>query len=336
MAFTEADMGGTGTPATPTTPTTPASSTGTSYTFPSDLRSSMIYCNISVHRYQRQRISSIASFPTVGVISLPMPVNLLDAYGSSIGPANLGIFGALGQNLGAIENAATKAINAASNPKVGAAAALGGLAGAVLTRGSKVGAAAGAGVGAAVAMQGVQQIIRDAIAKGGQSNLSYKGIKDGIAKGIALNPLAGDGPLPSAVRVSKGILPNPHTVSTFEGMRLKTFNLSWRLAPKSEAESTTLQNIVNFIKVSMHPQETHASFALNYPKVFRVTFTGAKDMPTIRHSFVTNFQINPYGSGQAAFFRSGYPTSYEINMELQELETLYVNSNNQITTVSSR
>ena len=334
MAFTEADLGGTGTPATPTTP---ASSTGTSYTFPSDLRSSMIYCNISVHRYQRQRIRSTASFPTVGVISLPMPVNLLDAYGSSIGSPNLGIFGALGQNLGAIEKAANEVINAASNPRVAGGAIAGGLIGAFLTKGKMGGAAAGAGVGAAVAMGPAgQQKIRDAIAKGMSTDVSYKGIKDGIATSIALNPLAGDGPLPSAARVSKGILPNPHTVSTFEGMRLKTFNLSWRLAPKSEAESTTLQNIVNFIKVSMHPQETFASFALRYPKVFRVTFTGAKDMPTIRHSFVTNFQINPYGSGQAAFFRSGYPTSYEINMELQELETLYVNSNNQITTVSSR
>lgn len=334
MAFTEADLGGTGTPATPTTP---ASTTSTSYTFPSDLRSSMIYCNISVHRYQRQRNSSTATFPTVGVISLPMPVNLLDAYGSSIGSPNLGIFGALGQNLGAIEKAASTVLNEASNPRTAAGILGGGVLGALLTRGRASGAAIGAAAGGVIASgEKALKPIREAIAKGSQTDVSYQGIKSGIATGIALNPLAGDGPLPSAARVSKGILPNPHTVSTFEGMRLKTFNLSWRLAPKSEAESTTLQNIINFIKVSMHPQEAFASFALNYPKVFRVTFTGAKDMPTIRHSFVTNFQINPYGSGQAAFFRSGYPTSYEINMELQELETLYVNSNNQITTVSSR
>jgi len=320
--------------------TSSAVTAASSYTYPSDLKSQQIYCNILIGQYTRNRSATNATFATTGTISLPMPLNFLDSYGASIGSPNLGIFGALGQNIGAVENAATNALNTIqNNPESTAKGAIvGGLLGAIFGRGRVGAAAAGAVVGGAIGASGADKV-RESIAKGLNAisdNASYNQIKSGIATSVALNPLAGDGPLAKAARVSKGIVPNPHTVSTFEGMRLKTYNLNWRFSPKSEAESRTIAAIVELIKRAMHPKSAFASFALTYPNVIRVTFSGTKDIPNIRTSFISNFQVNPYGSGQAAFFRSGYPTSYEIQLELQELETLFVGANGALTTAHSR
>lgn len=103
------------------------------------------------------------------------------------------------------------------------------------------------------------------------------------------------------IQTSLGVVRNPHTAVLFENVNLKQYQLSWRLSPRNKKQAQTLEDIINKLKISMHPTLGLAGFALDYPNLFKVDFnintSKASSIPSINYSFLTDFRIDPSPEG---------------------------------------
>ena len=144
-----------------------------------------------------------------------------------------------------------------------------------------------------------------------------------VTPGISDTSAQGSSKIGQLGQLELGLIRNPHLTTLFDGVRLKTYTFTWKLAPRSEAEARQLESIIQYIKAYMHPEINANSrgFALDYPYLASLDFVvGAnKNLPNVKVSFITALQVNNSGSGVPAFFRDGKSVSLEMSMSFQEI-----------------
>lgn len=143
-------------------------------------------------------------------------------------------------------------------------------------------------------------------------------------KALALSPLVPDS-WKDRLSVFSGVVANPHTNLIFEGVNLKSYTLTWRVSPRSVQESDMINEIKNTIKQRIHPEETLNGYALDYPDVVYITYTGeaAQYLPIHHKSMVTDFTVN---SVEGEKYRSGAPIELELMMSVQEMAIITRNT----------
>jgi len=155
--------------------------------------------------------------------------------------------------------------------------------------------------------------------KGGQFSVAKA--MELATKAAALAPGVSDTGVGRLAQSIEGIVRNPHLTTIFEGMRLKTYQFTWRLSPQSAKEADTLANIVTTLKRAMHPSIAAGGFALDYPYLAEVQFldlnTGV--IPEVRSSFITSLSINGNGTGIPAFYKDGQPVAIDLQLSFQEI-----------------
>lgn len=234
-------------------------------------------------KYSRFEPSDQPSEQTTAMVSLPLPLNISD--NSSIRTTTLDLNG-FGTDYG------QGAINAANQSA---------------TEGTFRGILDALGAGISVANEEIKMM--------GQN------FKVSALRGLALAPLTPDSIKPTAGMYA-GVVRNPHTNLVFEGVNPKTFALSWRLSARSQQESDALNSIVALIKERIHPEETIARYALDYPDLVNVEYTGdaASYLPNIRRAMISSFQVTPGAGGNGlSFYKSGAPVEYQIDIMMSEL-----------------
>lgn len=124
------------------------------------------------------------------------------------------------------------------------------------------------------------------------------------------------------IQKALGQVPNPHASVFFKGMPLRQFSWSWKLVPKNERDSQTLQAMLSIIKTMMLPERN--GDMLRYPDMVQPKVITQGDTPYSKYSkcFIENFSINYTGEGSSSFFRNGHPVSVVINLQLRENELL--------------
>jgi len=156
-----------------------------------------------------------------------------------------------------------------------------------------------------------------------EGTLSSAMVSDIAKKAAALTPgISGTG-LGGFFQQQVGMVRNPHLTTLFEGVRLKNYQFTWKLAPKSEQEARVLNSLIESIKIAMHPTVIGSGFALEYPDIATLDFVlgaAAKNMPKVRESFITRFDVNNAASGAPAFFTDGQPVSTELSIAFQEID----------------
>lgn len=147
---------------------------------------------------------------------------------------------------------------------------------------------------------------------------------EGSVKGVALTaaalaPLVPDG-IKNIGEIYAGVVRNPHSTVYFDGVNLKSFNLTWRMSARSREESDAIQKIIETIKERIHPEEFLNGMALNYPDLVYVEFRGpSKDyLPKFQRAFVNDVSLT-IGGGNMAFYKSGAPVEVELMMSFTEL-----------------
>jgi hypothetical protein len=162
-----------------------------------------------------------------------------------------------------------------------------------------------------------EEIVKDL--KGGQSAISKMG--EITLQALALTPGISDTGISRLAQATAGVVRNPHLTTIFEGVKLKTYQFTWKLAPQSAAEAKTLNSIITTLKSLMHPQLAAGGFALEYPYLASVEFTNINDAiaPNVRDSFITGMQINGGGTGPLAFYKDGQPVAIDLSLSFQEI-----------------
>ena len=261
------------------------SSSVTQYAFPEV--QPQFFTRLTLREYSRPKPGSQATKNISGYIRLPLPNSIADAYNMDVNGESLGLLGNISGDLIESKNRMM---------------------------------AAG---------QSAAQAFKNAYNSGDVGSISKLGFQTmALAPGIsdiagALTPGVSGQQVQAFAGAQAGVVRNPHITSIFEGVRLKTYDFSWRLSPKSEAEAKKMNNMINYLKAFMHPAvlQNSGGFALEYPYIANVEFVGLPKQvtPFVNDSFITSLSIGSSAGYGLALYRDGQPVSIELNLHFQEI-----------------
>lgn len=129
--------------------------------------------------------------------------------------------------------------------------------------------------GGGTAIQALQDVITSkGVVKRAQQYIATKAASEVISKiGFQIDP-------EGYITRRTGTIPNPNLELLFNGPKLKSFGLAFKLTPRSEDEAHQIRNIIKFFKKGMAPirgVDQQSSFFLGTPNIFRVKFIPSKD-----------------------------------------------------------
>jgi len=153
-------------------------------------------------------------------------------------------------------------------------------------------------------------------------NIEQSSAKSAMKVGVALaTSKFSDGGIKAASQLHTGLILNPHTTAMFDGVALRSYNLDWRLSPKTKEESDRLNEIFTAIKLRSLPGELAGGLSLNYPDTVQISFEGKVKsyFPGYQRSFLTSLSVNPDSNGGIILYNSGAPVTYNLQLGFIEL-----------------
>jgi hypothetical protein len=254
--------------------------------FPANLDKHFILFKVK----KRERSSKLTAPSTnvKSVISLPVPAALSTGYNAKYANMPIGPAGALAQQVAAGESALTSVSDMLSTESGKES-----LKGAIKN------------VGAALAQEQLSTVIGGAIG--------------GIAGAVA-GEAAGQG-LQGTLQTA-GVARNPHLAVLFEGVDMRTHQFNYKLIPKNEGESATLQDIIKQFKLAMAPEFIESGHFFNYPDEFDIEFSNTSYLFKIGTSVLTDFQVNYTAQDGSLFHSNRAPVAVSISMTFQELDII--------------
>ena len=130
---------------------------------------------------------------------------------------------------------------------------------------------------------------------------------------------------------TEGKVINPNMELIFNGPQLRPFNFTWKMSPRSEAESIVIKKIIRMFKQSMAPQRTEAQLFLRAPNTYKLQFIHAATrkehdfLPLIKECAMTGFNVNYTPDGNYATYRNSAMVAVELSFSFQELEPIFNN-----------
>jgi hypothetical protein len=129
-----------------------------------------------------------------------------------------------------------------------------------------------------------------------------------------------------------GTVINPNLELLFNGPKLRAFQFSFKMAPRSADEAKHIRGIIKFFKKAMAPKRaksggTGDEFFLGAPNIFRIKFMNGKKesntLPTLKTCALVNFTVNYTADGFYSAFNDGQPVSVQIDLSFAELTPIY-------------
>ena len=153
----------------------------------------------------------------------------------------------------------------------------------------------------------------------------------------AVNILGANTSFSGVLARSTGQILNPNTELLFNGVKLRSFNFSFNLAPRNGTEAKEIKKIIIELKRNMAPTSTIAEKSdqggtglfLKSPNVFRLKYKTGNNDHKFLNSFIvaalTNVQVNYTGSGTYMTYNDDSKTPVHMVMQLsfQELSPIY-------------
>jgi len=160
---------------------------------------------------------------------------------------------------------------------------------------------------------------------------------EGPARDRAIRTLAGmtnitaaagfDFRLQDIMELGSGKVPNPNKAALFKGMNFRSFQYSFKFAPKSQAELNAAYDIINEFRMNMHPERSD-KFFLQYPSEFNITYQYAgkdnKWLTKIADCALVDMTVD-FGAGGAFTAiqgTEGAPSEITMTLQFKELEVL--------------
>ena len=125
-----------------------------------------------------------------------------------------------------------------------------------------------------------------------------------------------------------GAVFNPNTELLFQGPQLRAFNFTFKLTPRSDAESTTVKRIIGFFKRNMAPQTVESGLYLKAPKIFSIKYyhndkEGHPGLGLIKDCALQSCSVDYTPDGSYMTFEEGTMVSYNLSLQFMELEPIY-------------
>lgn len=246
---------------------------------------------------------TVAGVQRAGSIALPLPLNINDTLSINVQAGQLGVIGAGVADIavGRGNSMLTAAMNAAGQAGQATATA----ASDFLTTGDITGI---------TNLASTSQQYASFFARAGLTSLSPE--------------------IGQALSVSSGTAVNPHATLVFDGVTLKNFDLRWQLAPKNDAESIEISNIIRTIKTKILPRyaplgsgagnSSLSRALLKYPNMVDIYFVGLDPSRIFKfkRSMVRSFTVDysPHGNVLNKGPLGSAPAFVNLDMSFTEAE----------------
>lgn len=187
---------------------------------------------------------------------------------------------------------------------------------------SELGVAGAAASGMAGALM---TALENSPTEGNQSETDYSKLVGDLMQGGAafVAETVGGTNVGQGISLGLGITTNPHVALLFKGMGLKTFSFSWKFAPRSQAESDILKNIIKDLKKKSHPKYRSEgnNFFLKYPNEVDLFYYGSGDyLHYFKRAAITGMEVNYQPDGTAVMAGTGAPAFVELTLQFQETQ----------------
>ena len=124
-----------------------------------------------------------------------------------------------------------------------------------------------------------------------------------------------------------GAVVNPNMELLFNAPSLRPFAFTFRLAPRNNEESRQILNIIRFFKQGMAPIRTKTQLYLKSPHTFRIQYLQRNrdsiSLNRFKECALQTFAVDYTPEGQYATYKDGVMTSYQVQMQFQELEPVF-------------
>ena len=133
--------------------------------------------------------------------------------------------------------------------------------------------------------------------------------------------------------VTTGQVLNPNTEVLYKGPKMRTFSLSFKMAPRNDKECTIIKQIIETFKYATLPnfggaQDENVSF-VKVPQLVDVTFmTGNKANEWVtqyKPAVITDFSVSYTPDGAWATLPNGAPVATQITVQFNETKMVYAN-----------
>ena len=184
---------------------------------------------------------------------------------------------------------------------------------------------------AGIAKDGIEKGMKGAL---GQMSKTFNKLQGGEnnadAQAVASNLIAGaaTGIGQQLLTRATGAIINPNMELLFSGPSLRPFNFTFKLSARNKTEADQIIGIIRFFKRGMAAQRSESELFLKSPHTFKLQYLlrGKEDHPyigQIKECALKSFSVNYTPENNYATYESGLMVSYEITMDLQELEPVF-------------
>lgn len=147
---------------------------------------------------------------------------------------------------------------------------------------------------------------------------------------MAVNNLNANVSAEALLSRSTGKVLNPNMELLFKGVKLRSFNFTFNMAPRDEGESKSIKNIIRTFKKSMAARTSSGSGAglfIDSPNIFQLEYRSGNKKHKFLHSFkpcaLTNMNVDYTGSGVYATYEDATPVHMKLTLSFQELNPIY-------------
>tara|TARA_B100001094_G_scaffold138143_1_gene133727 strand:- start:1692 stop:2690 length:999 start_codon:yes stop_codon:yes gene_type:complete len=126
-----------------------------------------------------------------------------------------------------------------------------------------------------------------------------------------------------------GSIVNQNTELLFNSVKMRAFDFSWDIVPRSGDEALVVKRIIRLLKTRLAPKNdrSNPSGFLNSPDIFRISYMKGGSAHPFLNSFkacaLSNMTVNYTASGTYATYDDGSPVHLSMSLKFQELNPVY-------------
>ena len=189
--------------------------------------------------------------------------------------------------------------------------------------------------GAVEVMEGGFAGLKDAraVLKGAVEGAGLDGqnIKSLLQKQLAINAVnifGANVSLDQVLARSQGKIFNPNMELLFDGVKLRSFNFSFKLTPRDKNESTQIKYIIRSLKKNMAAKTVEqGNLYLKTPNVFELSYMRGNALHPFLNKFkqaaLTDIKVNYTAENVYATYDDSTPISMMLDLSFQEIQPIY-------------
>ena len=158
-----------------------------------------------------------------------------------------------------------------------------------------------------------------------------------VAAAGAANALGANVTVGGLLSRASGQVINQNLEMVFSGVTVRTFNFGWDLVPRDKDESNHVMKIIKVLKTASAAKlRKDATGFLNSPDIFRIKYMKGGQAHPFLNRFKTcalkNMSMSYTGSGTYATYRDGTPVHMKMDLSFTELNPIYAEDQESVTT----